>query len=177
MKLSSHLVREHAINMPGRAEFDQLVLPHLAAAYNLARWLAGDATLAEDIVQDGVLRALAAFDGFRGGDPRAWLLRIVRNTAYDSITARRKRATAELDEAMADPADDPEASFGRVQQQGRLAERLSALPTDLRECLVLRELEGLSYKQVSAVTGVPIGTVMSRLWRARRALVNDLGRP
>ena len=158
--------------MPGRAEFEQLILPHLAAAYSLARWLARDPALAEDIVQDAVLRALVAFAGFRGGDPKSWLLRIVRNTAYDAMSARRRPAQSGLDETHPDPADDPEAALARQQGRDQLGQRLAALAPELRECLVLREIEGLSYKQVAAVTGLPIGTVMSRLWRARQALMN-----
>ena len=156
--------------MPGREAFEAAVLPHLPAAYNLARWLVGDRAAAEDVVQDAVLRALGAFAGFRGGDARAWTLRIVRNTAFDALAARKRRGDAVLDHASPDPGDNPEVAFVRAEGQAQLSARLAALPTELRECLVLRELEGLSYKDVATVTGVPIGTVMSRLWRARRLL-------
>ena len=160
--------------MPGRIDFESQVLPHLAAAYRLARWLAGDATLAEDVVQDALLRAYGAFGTLRIADPRAWLLRIVRNTAYDALSARNRRATAALDDTMADPGEDPETAFARGQEHARLADHLAALPPELREALVLRELEALTYKQIASVTGVPIGTVMSRLWRARRAMLARL---
>ena len=158
--------------------FGQAVLPHLDAAYNLAHWLVRDATLAEDVVQDAVVRALDHFGGYRGGDARAWLLRITRNAAYDALAARKRAGDAGLDVAapggpagqVADPADGPEAALDRHEGVAQLGRALAALPADLRECLVLHELEGLSYKDIATIAGVPIGTVMSRLWRARRAL-------
>jgi RNA polymerase sigma-70 factor, ECF subfamily len=171
------------MTMAGTMDFEQLVLPHLDAAHNLARWLVADATLAEDVVQDAVVRALNYFETYKGGDARAWLLRIVRNNAYTTLGARKRGSMTSLDSMdpgadgeehpalqVADPADDPEAALGHRQDLARLDHALAALPVDLRECLVLHELEGLSYKEIAQVTGVPIGTVMSRLWRARRAL-------
>jgi RNA polymerase sigma-70 factor (ECF subfamily) len=165
-------------------DFEQIVLPHLDAAHNLARWLVADATLAEDVVQDAVVRALNYFGTYKGGDARAWLLRIVRNTAYTALGARKRGGMMSLDSAdpgadgedhpamqVADPADDPEAALAHRQDMARLGQALAALPVELRECLVLHELEALSYKDIAQVTGVPIGTVMSRLWRARRALM------
>jgi RNA polymerase sigma-70 factor (ECF subfamily) len=163
--------------------FEQVVLPHLDSAYNLARWLMRDPTAAEDVVQDAVLRALNYFGSYQGGDGRAWFLRIVRNAAYVVLAARRRGGTTSLDDIgltadgdpvameVADPGDDPEATFCRAEGFARLDQALAALPAELRECLVLHELEELSYKEVAHVTGVPIGTVMSRLWRARRALM------
>jgi RNA polymerase sigma-70 factor (ECF subfamily) len=154
-------------------------LPHLDAAYNLARWLLRDPVLAEDAVQDAAVRALSYFGSFKGGDARAWLLRIVRNSAWSLLAARRRGAAASLDDAatedaeIADTADDPEAALSRRQSLARLDDALAALPVELRECLVLHELEELSYRQVAEITGVPIGTVMSRLWRARRALLGQ----
>jgi RNA polymerase sigma factor (sigma-70 family) len=177
--------QEHDMTLPGPGDFEQVVLPHLNAAHNLARWLVGDATLAEDVVQDAALRALSYFGSYRGGDGRAWLLRIVRNAAYGALAARRRSGAASLDDAgltadgestarqIADPADDPEAALVRREGFARLDQALAALPAELRECLVLRELEELSYKEVAHVTGVPIGTVMSRLWRARQALMGS----
>jgi RNA polymerase sigma-70 factor (ECF subfamily) len=162
--------------------FEQAVLPHLDAAHNLARWLVGDATLAEDVVQDAALRALDYFDSYRGGNARAWLLQIVRNAAYRALAARKRGRTMSLDDTgsyadsehpalqVSDPADDPEAALAHHEGMVQLDEALAALPVELRECLVLRELEELSYKEVAHITGVPIGTVMSRLWRARQAL-------
>ena len=169
--------------VPGVTEFERVVLPHLDAAHNLAHWLVGDATLAEDVVQDAALRAFGYFGSYRGGDARAWLLRIVRNAAYGALAARKRGGTVSLggagpdtDEAhpalqVADPAHDPEAALNHCEGLTQLDQALAALPVELRECLVLRELEELSYKEIGHVTGVPIGTVMSRLWRARRAMM------
>src|ERR1700722_16001381 len=172
--------QEHGMTLPGPGDFEQVVLPHLNAAHNLARWLVGDATLAEDVVQDAALRALSYFGSYRGGDGRAWLLRIVRNAAYGALAARRSNGAAGLTadgestaRQIADPADDPEAALVRREGFARLDQALAALPAELRECLVLRELEELSYKEVAHITGVPIGTVMSRLWRARQALMGS----
>ncbi len=164
-----------AVDAPG---FEQVVLPHLDAAYNLARWLVRDPSLAEDIVQDAVLRALQYFASFRGDDDgRAWLLQIVRNAAYAAIKARRIGTDIPLGDAEAegvmelpDPGPGPEALLARRQDLEQLDQALAAMPIALRECLVLCELERLSYKDIARVTGVPVGTVMSRLWRARRAL-------
>ncbi len=175
--------QERGMVSPGSAEFERIMLPHLDAAHNLARWLVRDASLAEDVVQDATLRALGYFASYRGGDARAWLLRIVRNAAYDALGARRRnRATrpdwengsdaADHDVLQVpDPSDDPEAALTRRERHAGLERALAELPVELRECLVLREVDELSYKDVAHVTGVPIGTVMSRLWRARRALL------
>lgn len=166
----------------GRPSFEQVVLPNLDAAYSLARWLVRDAHLAEDVVQDAVVRGLTYFASFRGGDPRAWLMRIVRNTAYSALAARQQShhhlATREgtEDEAVLnvpDPGASPEAALSHSQDAARLSQALAALPAELRECLVLKELEELSYKEIALVTGVPIGTVMSRLWRARQMLLGS----
>jgi|SRR5579859_4655117 len=170
---------------PDAATFEQVVLPHLDSAHNVARWLVRDASLAEDVVQDAMLRALAYFSGFRGGDARPWLMQIVRNVAYGALATRRQRAETSFDEDfdgsgdetaalhVADPADDPEVALTRRQDLKQLEHALAALPAELRECVVLRELEGFSYKEIAQVTGVPVGTVMSRLWRARRTLMSS----
>jgi RNA polymerase sigma-70 factor (ECF subfamily) len=165
------------------SEFARLALPHLDAAYNLARWLLRDPVAAEDVVQDAMLRALTYFASFRGTNARAWLLQIVRNAAHDRLAAGARAREVPLmpfddeDEAPvhepADPADDPEAALSRRQDRAALGEALAALPVELRECLVLRELEEMSYRDIAQVTGVPVGTVMSRLWRARRALLRS----
>lgn len=154
--------------------FEQALLANLNAAHNLARWLLRDPAAAEDVVQDSVLRAIRYAESWRGGDGRAWLLQIVRNTAHDWLAARRGRQETDpgpLDD-MADPAPDPEAALAGQQEQEGLAALVAALPTELRECLVLREFEELSYRDIARVTGVPVGTVMSRLWRARRTLMS-----
>jgi RNA polymerase sigma-70 factor, ECF subfamily len=167
----------NALSAAGRCE--RVVLPHLDAAYNLARWLVRDATLAEDVVQDAAVRALRYFASFRGGDGRAWLLRIVRNTAYEHLKRRSGRAEVSLVNT-ADQADavgfgmdvpNPEAQYSGRQDRQRLTSAMAALPIEQRECLVLCELEQLSYKDIARITQVPIGTVMSRLSRARSALM------
>jgi RNA polymerase sigma-70 factor, ECF subfamily len=161
--------------------FEAVVLPHLDAAYTLARYLTGQDQDAQDIVQDAVLRALKYFSGFRGrdsGDGRAWLLAIVRNTAYTSRHRRRADGLAtEFDEeqhsdAVAD--EHPAAALDRRAARESLQQALERLPPEFREVIVLRELEGLSYKEISDVAGVPVGTVMSRLSRARRRLQEAL---
>jgi RNA polymerase sigma-70 factor (ECF subfamily) len=162
--------------------FERVVLPHLDAAYNLARWLVRDPVAAEDIVQDSCLRALQYFASFRGGDGRAWLLQIVRNTSYARLGTRRAGVEVSLDGSadsedggigmdIPDPGPGPEATYARQQDLARLEQALAALPVELRECLVLCELEQLSYKDIARITEVPIGTVMSRLWRARQMLL------
>jgi RNA polymerase sigma-70 factor (ECF subfamily) len=167
------------VNATDAPSFEQVVLPHLDAAYNLARWLVRDPSLAEDIVQDAMLRALRYFASFRGdSDGRAWLLQIVRNAAYAAVKAQRigteiPLETEGADDAreLADPGPGPEALLAQRQDLRLLDQALAALPIELRECLILCELERLSYKDIARVTGAPIGTVMSRLWRARQALM------
>ena len=160
----------------GHARFAAAVLPHLDAAYNLARWLVRDAHDAQDVVQDALVRALRHFDGFRGGDPRPWLLAIVRNTAFAWLGARRPNEVEvpddELDAALADgaPPADPESLAIRRAQRREIDEAIAALPIAFRETLILRELEELSYREIAQVLDVPMGTVMSRLSRARHLL-------
>ena len=157
--------------------FAAVALPHLDAAFNLARWLTGSRADAEDVVQEAMVRALTYFPSFRGGSSRAWILQIVRNTAYGALKARRGERLGHtgLDaaavEEIADPSDDPEKSLLTSADRARVDALIAALPVELRETLVLRELEELSYRDIAQVTSVPIGTVMSRLWRARRMLV------
>ena len=157
-----------------------LALPHLDAAFNLARWLVRDGALAEDVVQDALVRALTYAPSFRGENPRAWLLQIVRTVAYDTLAARPRRRESPLDDGMAselvDPGDDPEMALARNEAHATLAAAPGALPADLREVIVLRELEEMSYRDIARVVQVPIGTVMSRLWRARQALMQTAGR-
>lgn len=163
-------------------DFERVMLPHLDAAYNLARWLARNPSVAEDIIQEAFLRALKYFASFRGGSGRVWLLQIVRNVSCSHFKAERSRmevplgrqtgAAGEQDIGMdvPDPGVGPEVTLMHRQELGQINKALSALPVKLRECVVLRELEELSYKDIARITGAPIGTVMSRLSRARQAL-------
>jgi RNA polymerase sigma-70 factor (ECF subfamily) len=150
--------------------FTDEVLPHLDSAYNLARWLARDAADAEDIVQEACLRAFRYFNGFHGGDARAWLLTIVRHTSYRWLRKNRVQQPAtEFDEAIhtGPAATDPETLMLQKADSQLVEQAIRALPARFREVLVLRELEGLTYKEIAAVVGVPVGTVMSSLSRAR----------
>ena len=150
------------------------MLPHLNAAYNLARWLTRNDHDAEDVVQDAYLRALRFFGGFRGDDARAWLLAIVRNTCYDFLRRHRSQEVTDVfDEDLhsaVDQHETPEAALLRRVDQLRVRQALEELPLAWREVIILRELEGLSYKQIADVAGIKIGTVMSRLARARARL-------
>lgn len=154
------------------AEFEAVVLPHLDAAHNLARWLMRDSAAAEDVLQEAMLRALTYFASFRGTNPRGWLLQIVRNTAYSSLKPEPDSVPAETVESeLASADDDPEEALIQTEGRRRADRLIAALPVELRETLVLRELEELSYKEIAEITRAPIGTVMSRLWRARRMVV------
>ncbi len=162
--------------MDRRAAFEEAVAPHLGAAWNLARWLLRDATDAEDVLQESIARSLSHFEGFRGGNPRAWLLAIVRNTCYRFLEARGK-APAEFDEeahVIDLPLPEPERQLLRSVEAKEINDAVAALQPEFREAFVLRELEGLSYKEIAAVAGIPIGTVMSRLSRARAELQRRL---
>lgn len=157
--------------------FEAVVLPHLNAAYGLARYLLRNDADADDVVQESFLRALRHFGGFRGEgerQSRAWVLAIVRNMAYTWQHRRRAEASAtEFDETIHSEAaagEHPGSELARRDSHATLAEALDRLPHDLREVIVLREIEGLSYKEIGDVVDVPIGTVMSRLSRARRRL-------
>jgi RNA polymerase sigma factor (sigma-70 family) len=162
------------LNPSQRAQFEQVILPHLDSAYNLARWLTGNDHNTEDVVQDAYLRAFEFFGSFRGGDGRPWLLTIVRRVCYDRL--RRNRAhqpLAVFDEELHSgdtDNDDPAQMLLREEDREMLRKALGDLPVEFREVLVLRELEGLSYKEIVAVTDLPPGTMMSRLARARERL-------
>lgn len=167
--------------------FDDLALPHLDAAFNLARWLTRNDHDAQDIVQEAYLRAFRAFAGFRGDSARPWLLAIVRNTSYTWLKQHR-RAEVEVpyddDVHGGDAAGDgswprevganPEAILARADDTRMLNEALEQLPVGYREVVVLRDIEELSYKEIAQVAGLPIGTVMSRLARGRRLLLTRL---
>jgi len=162
-----------------------MLLPHLGAAWKLARWIVRNEQDAEDVLQEAFARAFRFGAGFSGHHPRGWLLRIVRNTAYRFLEQNRMReSTPEFDETLhteactdARPADSPEVLLLRSTQRRLLSEAVEALPALFREVLVLREAEGLSYKEIGSVVGIPIGTVMSRLSRARRLLQAALRDP
>jgi RNA polymerase sigma-70 factor (ECF subfamily) len=160
--------------------FEQVVLPHLDSAYNLARWLTGNAHDAEDVVQGAFLKAVKFFDSFRGGDARPWLIAIVRRACCDWLERNRPhQAQALFDEDLpCDPSGDadPVELVLRKEDQELLRHALNELPIEFREVLVLRELEGLSYKEIGVVTKLPSGTIMSRLARARERLRRSLAK-
>lgn len=150
------------------------MMPHLDAAHNLARWLVRNPADAQDIVQEAYLRAYKFFSGFQGGDPRAWLLKIVRNTSYSFLEKNKPASlTDEFDEKVhvtETGAGNAESEAVRSGERRLLHEALEHLPANFREILILRELEGLSYKEIAEVVNVPIGTVMSSLARGRERL-------
>lgn len=156
--------------------FETLAETHLESAYNLARWLVRNPALADDVVQDAMVRALKYFHGFRGENARAWVLQIVRNVALTRLKGAAEdpaAAPAGIDAAMKvakDPREEPEAMLMREDDERLVQTLLAKLPVELRECLVLRELEELSYKEIARIVDAPIGTVMSRLWRGRKLL-------
>jgi len=154
--------------------FERTFLPHMSAAYNLAHWLTRSDQDAEDVVQEAYLRAVRFFGGFRGGNSKAWFLTIVRNAAYSWLQRSQAHGlTTPFDELIHDVEDGspgPELELLQSATRQDLLEALESLPVEFREALVLRELEGLSYKEIAEVSGLPIGTVMSRLARARRNL-------
>ena len=167
------------LELEDRARFEQLVLPHVDAAFNLARWLLRGRTDAEDVAQEALLRACRFFRGFHGGDARAWLLQIVRNTCYTWLEKNRPvELSTEFDEEIHLQASaTPENLAIAGDDRERLILALETLPPRFREVLVLRELEGCSYKEIAAITSLPIGTVMSSLSRARRQLHSALANP
>ena len=154
--------------------FEQAIMPHLDAAYNLARWLMRNEQDAQDVAQEAYLRAFRFFPGFRGGDARAWLLKIVRNTCYTWLHANRPlQDAAEFDESLFRPdscAPNPEAAVLQNDTNALVRKALEKLPPNYREVVILRELEGMSYKEIADITGMPAGTVMSSLSRARGQL-------
>jgi RNA polymerase sigma factor (sigma-70 family) len=169
-----------------KTRFADVVMPHLDDAYGLARWVTGNRADAEDVVQEACLRAFRGIGGFAGGNGRAWLLAIVRNAAYDWLRRNRSPVVVHVDDLeavermeLADGAapagDNPEAALIARADQARLEAAIAGLPAAFRDTLVLRDLQGLDYREIAAITGVPIGTVMSRLARARARLIAMLG--
>jgi RNA polymerase sigma factor (sigma-70 family) len=154
--------------------FEEAVMPHLDAAYNLARWLTRNEADAQDMVQEAYLRALRFFGGFHGTDARAWLLTIVRNTCYTWLKRNRSQElSGDFEEVVLTKESDepdPEVSHVLKVRSQLINEAIEKLPIEFREVVILRELEELSYKEIAAITGIPIGTVMSRLSRARKRL-------
>jgi RNA polymerase sigma-70 factor (ECF subfamily) len=155
------------------ALFEETILPHLKAAYNLARWLTRDENDAQDVVQEAYLRAFRFFDSFRGGDGKAWLLAVVRNTSVTWRRRERGRAVVvPFDETAHATGAAASAEAGLVEEArlGTLRDCIEALPVEYKEIIVLRELEEMSYREIAAAVSVPIGTVMSRLARGRKRL-------
>ncbi len=159
--------------------FERLVLPHLDAAFNLARWLLRSSVEAEDVAQEAMLRSYRFFPGFRGGDVRAWLLQIVRNTCYTWLEKNRRtnEVTEFNEEIHLKPGPTPEALAIETDNRERLTRALESLPPRYREVIVLRELEGCSYQEIAEITSIPMGTVMSTLSRARQQLQMVLATP
>ena len=154
--------------------FEQIVLPYLPAAYNLARWLVHNDQDAEDVVQEAYLRAFKYFGGYRGGEGRTWLLTIVRNTSYSWLQRNRAReltdSVDETEEEVAIDFSNPESQLLENIEARMVREALAELPVEFREVMVMRELEELSYKEIATIADLPIGTVMSRLARGRKRL-------
>jgi RNA polymerase sigma-70 factor (ECF subfamily) len=161
-----------------RRRFEAQVLPHLDAAYRFARWLARSSDSADDIVQDAMLRAFRGLDGLRGSDPKAWLLAIIRNCYLTSLEKQQRHPQVALSDELAMQSEhhsstdslDPESASIRRDEQRELAALLHDLPENFREVLILREIEDMGYREIASVTNLPMGTVMSRLARARSAL-------
>jgi RNA polymerase sigma-70 factor (ECF subfamily) len=158
--------------------FELTMWPHMRAAYNLARWLVRNDHDAEDIVQESFLKAYKAQESFRGSEAKTWMLSIVRNTAMDFLRRYKSSTTMTLDEPGYEPQDDspdPERVLLEQSRRDQVRQAISQLEPEFREAIVLREIEGLSYKEIAAVLNIPMGTVMSRLSRARNLLLVELG--
>ena len=158
------------------ANFEETVLPHLNAAYNLARWLTHNEADADDVVQEAYLRAFRFFQGFQGGDSRAWVLKIVRNTCYSWLQKNRPpEKMGEFEEELhSNDSTNPETILLESIDRQFLKQLLEELPREFREVVILRDLEGLSYKEIANIADLPLGTVMSRLFYARRKMATLL---
>jgi len=184
LRLAASAPADWTGGLDDNSRFANVVMPHIDDAYRLARWLTGNSTDAEDVVQDAALRAFRAIRSFAGGSARAWVLRIVRNTAYSWLRKNRPTAVVTVDDleavelAQANPGDPdaptPEATLLAKVDAEQLRAAIAALPAPFRETLVLRDIEGLDYREIAQATEVPIGTVMSRLARARNRLAATL---
>ena len=167
-------------NLDEQARFEQTIMPHLDAAYNLARWLTRNEHDAEDVAQESLLRAFKFFGAFRGENARSWLLSIVRNTTYTWLQKNRKQELSRLpDEELheiEDPAADPQALLLENSDHGEVMRAVEELPVEFREVIILREMEGMSYKEIAEISDIAAGTVMSRLARARKQLQQSLTR-
>jgi RNA polymerase sigma-70 factor (ECF subfamily) len=175
------VVTQSSITPPTKLElFEEIILPHLNSAYNLARWLTRNEHDAQDVVQESYLRAFRFFDGYHGGEPKAWLLAVVRNTCHTWRRREKRDVTKVLfDEADHTPTlDTPNAEERLVEatKMDTLRNCIETLPVEFREVLVMRELEEMSYQQVAEAASLPVGTVMSRLSRARKRLEECAGR-
>jgi RNA polymerase sigma-70 factor (ECF subfamily) len=166
-----------SIEEEDRRRFERLVLPHLDAAYNLARWLTRNDHDAQDVVQDAMMRALRYIGSCRGDDAKAWLLQIVRNTCFTWLKLNRPAERLFLDEdgealneVPAPAADEPQSTAARNDERRRINDAIASLPAAYRDVLVLREIEDLPYGDIARIAGIPVGTVMSRLARARGLL-------
>jgi RNA polymerase sigma factor (sigma-70 family) len=161
-----------------RRRFEAQVLPHLDAAYRFARWLARSSDHADDVVQEAILRAYRGFDALRGSDVKVWLLTIVKNCNSTALKQQQRRALVPLPEehdrrdghALIDPTPDPESETIRRDEERTLERLIAGLPDDYRDVLILREIENMGYREIARVINVPMGTVMSRLARARTVL-------
>lgn len=184
MRLVASGAQDPMSGLDDHARFRSIVMPYIDEAFRLAHWLTGNRTDAEDVVQDASLRAFRAIREFAGGNARAWLLSIVRNTAYSWLRKNRPTTVLTVEDIEAvelenakpgDPnGETPEAALIAKVDAGQLRAAIAALPTPFRETLVLRDIEGLDYREIAEATDVPIGTVMSRLARARRRLIAAL---
>jgi RNA polymerase sigma factor (sigma-70 family) len=185
LRLAASTTPDEIGGLDDNARFANIVMPHIDDAYRLAHWLTGNSTDAEDVVQDASLRAFRAIRGYAGGSARAWLLTIVRNAAYSWLHNNRPAAVMTVDDleavelAQVNPGDPdvetPETALLAQIDAEQLRSAIAALPAPFRETLVLRDIEGLDYREIAQTTEVPIGTVMSRLARARRRLTETLG--